>query len=207
MSHPASSASRTSSLVGRWIAAALGCLVLTPAVDATRAVHRNADELARLADRIFVGTCISAEEKHDGSLRFTQYLFAVEEHLKDGGRPTRPLVTVRQLAAPPGGVVVGLPSYRPGARYLLMLHADSEIGLTSPVGFAQGAFLLYPSADGERAVNPLGNLGLFHRMSPDEPRYRGLSVAERALLGKSRGPVDAGRLIALTRRLVQGPGR
>jgi hypothetical protein len=196
----------------RKLAAALVCFALIPvaAARSTRVFHRNLEELTQLADRAFVGTCASVEEKRRGDLYFTEYRFAVEERIKGLG-PARgaqsSIVTVRQLSAPPGGAVVGLPRYRQGARYLLMIHADSDIGLTSPVGFAQGVFLVYQDGAGDQAVNPVGNLGLFHRMSPEARRWETLAPAERALLRAPRGPVDAGRLIALVRRLARGVDR
>ncbi|HVS64552.1 MAG TPA: hypothetical protein VMT85_13740, partial [Thermoanaerobaculia bacterium] len=56
-----------------------GSLLVAAPAGATRIVHRNAEELARLADRIFVGTCLSAQERRRGDLFFTEYVFEVEE--------------------------------------------------------------------------------------------------------------------------------
>jgi hypothetical protein len=186
-----------------------GILLPAPA-DATRIRHRNVEELARAADRIFVGTCLSAEEKRRGNLYFTEYVFSVDELVKwperpGSGRPPR--LAFRQLSAPPGGQVVGLPRYAPGVRYLLMLHADSSEGLTSPAGFAQGAFRVFEERGERWAVNSLGNLGLFHRMAPPADLSPSASRLWSAASASPPGPIGMRRLVDLLRTLSPDPGR
>ena len=71
-----------------WFLATSFLVMGISSVFATKMLHRNVEELATLADRVFVGVCISAEEKQTdfpsvGSTgTYTEYTFQVEESIK-----------------------------------------------------------------------------------------------------------------------------
>lgn len=109
-------------------------------------------QLTASAARVFRGQCtgvqVGSVEVAGGRLPATTYTFRVREHLKGRRRAT---VTFRQLGAPDGGPrdlgrLADLPTYVPGAEYVLFLLPASRVGLTSPAGAAEGALLV---RDGE----------------------------------------------------------
>jgi hypothetical protein len=100
------------------------------------------------SERIVRAECLSATPVviQVGSSRIaaTDYHFRVDEYLKGSGAEQ---LVFRQVGTPDGGVcdlgqLAGLPVYRVGEQYLLLLLEESRIGLTSPAGRGNGAFLL-----------------------------------------------------------------
>jgi hypothetical protein len=96
-------------------------------------------------------------------------------------------------------VLVGLKSgegtktYRVGQRIMVFLPAPSRYGLSSPVGLAQGRFLIARNPDGEDTiVNEMNNAGLFEDMD---------TTAYGAAMQLSRGPVRD------SKKAGQGPVR
>jgi hypothetical protein len=158
---------------------ALCTLALPPAGDAHHLVRRvNLAEMTMLAERVFVGRCLSVEEREEeiagGILPVTHYTFEVERAIK--GRFKRQ-VTIRYLghaspvkgegrtmhgrAVSPNTFPHGMSPYRVGDRLMLFLNADSVRG-TTPVGLYQGAFFITRMPSGqELAQNSINNLGLF----------------------------------------------
>jgi hypothetical protein len=181
-------------------------VMMAPPAHATRMVHRNADELVRLADRIFVGRCVSSERVAvESGLDFQQYEFAVEDGIV--GPNTGALVRFRQLAPPEGGIAVGMPSYQVGERYLLFLVADGPLGLTSPVGLGQGAFRLFETDRGPLLANVFGNESLFRGMGLDiRPGGRIGLTAVASDAGRARGALRAQELLPLVRDLAARRG-
>ena len=174
---------------------------------ATKMLHRNAEELASLAHRVFVGECVSVEEKevtfsNGASLTYTEYTFQVERSIKG---PVGGTVVLRQLGRARGlGSIIGMPFYENGKKYLLCLREDSEYGLASPIGLGQGAFQLYKDDKGtEQAINALGNQGLFHRMDAKSFKYSTLSIAEKSLIAATKGPVDFNNFVSLMQKLAR----
>ena len=177
-------------------------LLLTNHSFATKMLHRNAEELASLANRVFVGVCKSVEQRQNGSLYYTEYTFEVQDGIK--GVNTGTVLVFRQFATPPGaGRIAGFPSYQSGGKYLLFLRADSELGLTSPIGLTQGAFQIFRSNDGsEKAINGLDNKGLFRGMDKSSG-YSSLSVSERSLMEATSGSVNLNSLVGLVRKMAR----
>ena len=169
---------------------------------ATKMLHRNAEELASLANRVFIGVCVSAEEKQDGDLYYTEYTFEVLEGIK--GINSGAILVFRQFVTPPGaGKIAGFPSYENGEKYMLFLREDSKLGLTSPIGLGQGAFRIFTTQDGkEKAINFFGNKGLFHRMgSKPSAKYSTLSAKEKSLMAITSGPVELNRFVNLIKKM------
>ena len=175
---------------------------------ATKMLQRNAEELADLADRIFVGVCISAEEKQmdfpsvGSTGTYTEYTFQVEESIKG---VTGGTVVLRQLGRARGiGSIVGMPAYDVGKTYLMFLRADSEYGLASPIGLGQGAFEVTTKDSGsQQAINAFGNLGLFHRMDSQSAKYSTLEAKEKSLMRTKKGPVDFKNFKGLLKKMAK----
>jgi hypothetical protein len=175
---------------------------------ATKLLHRNVAELATLADRIFVGVCLSVETKtlsiEGQSLQITEYTFEVSQGIKG---VTGSTLVFRQFGPTEGsGSVVGMPSYRLGKTYMLFLRADSKYGLTSPIGFGQGAFLVIAGNNGTtQAINTFGNRGLFQRVQTGAPiaKITTLNKAQQGMLQKKAGPLDLEDFIVLVKKLVE----
>jgi len=186
------------------------CFVVTgmTSLYATKMLHRNAEELASLAHRVFVGMCVSVEEKemtfpeNGASLIYTEYTFQVEQSIKG---PVGGTVVLRQLGRARGlGSIIGMPFYESGKKYLLCLREDSEYGLASPIGLGQGAFQIYKDDKGtEQAINAFGNQGLFHRMDAKSFKFSTLSIAEKSLMAATKGPVDFNNYVNLMRKLAK----
>lgn len=175
---------------------------------ATKLVHRNVAELATLADRIFVGVCASIEAKNISiaghSLLITEYTFTVSRTMKGISGST---VVFRQFGPAQGtGSIVGMPTYEQGKQYLLFLGKDSEFGLTSPIGFGQGAFLVFHDDSGApRAINAFGNRGLFHRMDEKQPvlAKASLNRTEQKMLQKTSGALALDNLLSFVGKLLK----
>ena len=184
--------------------AAMTLLVSGSSSLATTLLHRNVDELATMADRIFVGVCIAVEEKQFGPLHYSEYTFAVLDGIK--GVESGVTVVFRQLAAAsPSGGIVGLPSYQANTKYMLFLQGDSQLGLTSPIGLGQGAFVLTSKDGSDRALNWFGNRGLFHRMDSGSAQYQMLDAKEKDLMATKAGAVNAPRFVSMVRKLAASP--
>ena len=170
--------------------------------NATKMLHRNAEELVSLSERIFVGICVSVEEQQldfsNGSpLTYTEYTFEVLQSIKGTGSET---VVLRQVGLAKGpGSIIGMPVYDIDKKYLLFLRGDSEYGLASPIGLGQGAFKILKPKDGpELAINAFNNRGLFHRMNSQTlSKTAALPPEEKTILSQTHGPVDLENFISL----------
>ncbi len=154
----------------------------------------NLSQMVRYADRVFYGKCVSVESKLDPDSGFTiqEYRFRVIEGLK--GVAEGEEVVVRQLLSMGSGgpAISGLPSYQKGQDLLLFLHADSRLGLTSPVGMQQGTFRPLKLENGEIGfVNPLKNRNLVYDLESRSPAAQSLSSDELSRL-ESGEPVPLG---------------
>lgn len=180
-------------------------LFTTPAL-ATKLVHRNLAELSTLADRIFIGVCLSVETKaitlEGQALLVMEYTFDISQAIKGVAENT---LVFRQFGPASGvGSVIGMPSYQQGKNYMLFLGKDSEYGLTSPIGFGQGAFLVFTNTNGTtQALNTFGNRGLFRRMNEVVPlaKRSSMSLAEQKMMEKTAGPLEVGNLVSLVNKL------
>ncbi len=122
----------------------------------------NLEQMVDAADRIFVGKVIDTMEDYiqaaGGELPVTVYTFEVDEVLRGDIGNT---LTIQQFGHRSDVFGRGMPHYKVGSTVVLFLHADSQYGLTSPVGLGQGDFLV--KMDGARKVsvsNSRGNQGL-----------------------------------------------
>lgn len=139
----------------------------------------NLEQIVGGADRIFVGKVIGVSEDYiyaaGGNLPVTIYTFEVDEVLKGSIGKTLTIKQVGHHSDPASLFGQSVPEYREGTVVMLFLHADSQYGLTSPVGLGQGAFLV--KMDGPIKVsvrNSWGNRGLLEGSA----RIDGLLQAE-----------------------------
>ncbi len=153
--------------------------VLQPhSTEATSVRWANLRDLVEQADRIFVGRCLSVESKVTNNIPFTTYTFQVVEQIKGVSTDT---VTIRQFGLTKpipignglarGPILQGMPQYKEGYQYLLFLVKESPIGLSSPAGLFQGAFL----SKGKGFVNSINNQNLSRGLSASWLRGKGLS--------------------------------
>lgn len=176
----------------------------------------NVEQLTNLAEKIFVGTCVSIEPQTDAEgRRIIEVTYAVSETLK-GSSESR--VSFRQLAPPENGgedVVrngiryhtsdVDLPSYSVGQENMIFLSEDGVLGLTAPIGITQGKFEIRQSVTGEkRIINSMGNEGLFRKTSKS-PKIKALTLdkKEKSLLNVTSGDVDLEDFKSLVKKIVQ----
>jgi len=105
-----------------------------------------------------------------------EYVFAVQGGIK--GVQTGETVVFRQVGTGLQGTL-DIPHYQKGQELLLFLHGDSRLGLTSPVGLAQGVFQLKKTAEGEIGVlNALENTNLKYQLSGAVAQESGMSAVE-----------------------------
>lgn len=157
----------------------------------------NVEEMVQLADRVFYGRCTSVVSEIDQRSGFPveRYTFEVLEGLK--GVEGITTLEVRQV----GGTmkIAGLPRYQKGQRLVLFLHGDSAIGLTSPVGMAQGVFAPIRLEDGrEGLLNGFRNRNLASDVTVQRAAAAGLSQADLETL-QSGTPIP----LASLKRMVQ----
>ncbi len=161
----------------------------------------NLLEMVEGADRVFRGHCLGVTTT-ENVLGFpvAEYTFRVVEGIK--GTKAGQTVVFRQVKPAERRVgrpglpgIVGMPKFQKGQDLVLFLHADSEVGLTSPVGLAQGIFRLAENEKGELEVlNSLANRNLGLNLSRAQALDSGLSDQETERL-KQPGPVPL-RLLA-----------
>ena len=99
-------------------------------------VPLNLEELAHESDRIFTGICTDIEEIENDSesgLSVVKYTFTITESIK--GLDNKQEIIFKQWNKTAPDL-----AYEIGAKYILFLYPDSELGLTTPVGFLQGQF-------------------------------------------------------------------
>lgn len=118
------------------------------------------EEITKEADRIFSGKCKEVKEiKYDeqSKLPIVQYTFTIDKNIK--GLKDKKEITFKQWKA-----ISNENGYKKGKKYILFLHGDSNIGLTSPVGLEQGLFEVYKEKTiigfEELVINKLRNKGL-----------------------------------------------
>lgn len=101
-------------------------------------VPLNLEEITNSANRVFTGVCTKIEEIEKdpvSKLNVVKYTFRITENIK--GTENKNKITFKQWK--PTAKEAG---YETGKKYVLFLYPDSNIGLTSPVGFLQGKFLV-----------------------------------------------------------------
>lgn len=178
--------------------------MMTGAGIATSVRMLNLVEMVQLSDRIFWGVCLDAQQKTDSATGLTlmEYTFRVERGLK--GVKNGDQVVFRQFQAAQGRSmgIPGLPRYSKGNEWLIFLHGDSRIGLTSPVGMEQGLFRLEKMQGGELGViNSLGNSNLAYQLQSEQIQASGLARTDLDLLSKARKPMSLEDFAALVDKI------
>lgn len=190
---------RTLVLSVGWITAIL--LLWFSRLGAASVEQINLFEMVRAADRIFWGRCLQAEPGREAStgLPVTAYTFEVLRGIK-GARAAQS-IRFQQLTGGPAGAVRGLPVFSPGQEILLFLYPDSRLGLTSPVGLAQGIFQVGKGGRrGSTVLNRVGNANLLYRARSGQIRGSTLSSEERAAL-RPGAPISLDRFESVVRRI------
>lgn len=195
------------------LASLLLVLLMASAAQATRVRVMNLAELVEYAQRIFVGRCVAEEAAAAGHIPYTRYTFEVLDAVKGvgGGRVTVGQFGVTRPRPLPGGKlqvirVSGMPHYRPGDKVLLFLGRESAIGLTSPVGLQQGAFLVLGEGRRQKLVNAVDNRNLAHRLDPRWLMQRGVGAEAAAAMSRfSGGAMDYEDFLQLLKTLVRQP--
>ncbi|MFQ5843850.1 MAG: hypothetical protein ACE5JG_02565 [Planctomycetota bacterium] len=177
-------------------------LASTPA-RASRIRPLNLEQMTRRADRIFSGRCVGVQVERDAVLGrdVTLVTFAVRRRVKGdlGGLVRIKLLGVQVMGRDAPGGVAGLPRFSRGEEVVVFLYGDSRRGLTSPVGFGQGKFVLLEDKQGRRlAVNSSGNRHLLAGLSPEAER----ALGERAAMWRGRGAIPAGVLLDMAESLA-----
>lgn len=100
------------------------------------------------------------------------------------------------------GTTIG---YKPGQEVLLIMTGTSDAGLASPVGMAQGRFLISTDAQGNRvAVNGAGNMGLFLKIDTTHPKLgaRLRPQTQQIVAANAGGPIALDQLKEIIRAEV-----
>lgn len=181
----------------------------------TTVKHYNLNGLVSKAERIFTGQCISAGEGEikfpKGSIWYAEYIFRISEDIKG---TTGETITFRQYGLINPRKIdentvmfnrpVGMPTYEVNQEYMLFLIGDSELGLTSPTGLFQGAFLIYHDELNRRvAVNGSQNRGLFRKDAAIELKQFDLTQSEKALVGKSKGAFVLDDFVSVVKKFAE----
>ena len=163
----------------------------------------NLEQMVSLADRIFVGKCVSVTDKSQGGKTFQEVTFDIEKKIKgdfSGGQVTfRQIGSSNFLKEEPDSDQKGirthnafegeLPEYRVGEEAVVFLSGESRMGLTAPIGLYQGYFKTMAGKSGEKQVmNRHRNRGLFFGWKKS-PTFKALSLSskEKLLLRSKSG--------------------
>ncbi|GAB4235175.1 MAG: hypothetical protein Kow00109_08420 [Acidobacteriota bacterium] len=184
----------------RWIVALLGALLLaTSGLGAISVRPINLEETVRLSGRAFFGRCVEVRDlpREEGGLAVRLYRFLVLEPILNTSAGE--IVEFRQVrGGKVAGGIFGMPEYRKGQELLLFLYAESRVGMTSPVGVAQGMFRPVRQADGATAfVNGVGNRNLALNL---EAEAVGLAGDEAQALREAR-PLRLEELRSMVERI------
>ncbi|MBI4196190.1 MAG: hypothetical protein HY539_00045 [Deltaproteobacteria bacterium] len=188
--------------------------ILPSLVEGFLVLRLNLEQLTVLADRVFVGRCLSVEKGKDKNGHPVQYVsFKVSENLKGENGETVTFKQVRMETLPLNAyesattAFSGLPQYQVGEEVVIFLSGESELGLTAPVGLAQGKFDIKEDQQGKRiVVNGLQNQGLLLGLRKS-PRFKvmSLSTGEKALLdgNPNKAEISYDDFLSLVKKLSQ----
>jgi hypothetical protein len=154
------------------VLSALLCLPI-PLFASAIVKQMDLSEVCARAAMIFRGTIVDVTEGKvaagGGELPTVTYRIKVTEAFKgdfttkDGVSYAEVTMLVRLKSAPRDGVqhfsaLPTLPSYEIGSDHVLMVTAPSAIGLSAPVGLAQGSYSISTRNKTEMAQNALGKM-------------------------------------------------
>ena len=169
-----------------------------PASHTASLQHLKLDQMVDRAGRIFRGRVLDLQpgtiEVGGGKLATVTYRMLVEEAFKGdfpAGENGKVVTEVTMLGSVKASAEKGTtrklsslptpPSLVVGSDYLLILTAESEAGLSAPVGLGQGAFTIFEQDKQAWAKNEFDNAGLF----AGPVRYEVLASEIRAKGGKN----------------------
>jgi hypothetical protein len=163
----------------------LVAFLISPFLPAVTINIMNLPDMVERAERVFHGRCTMVEntEQEVAGIPVTQYTFVVRKAIK--GTQEGETVVFRQLRSEGPRGLADVPSYSVGDELLLFLKKESRVGLTSPVGLAQGAFAVKRFPGGRIAViNSVKNRNLTAGLSLERGTSLGLTPAEYEMLGQ-----------------------
>ena len=170
-------------------ASAATALALLSAMPAQAASVRplTLDNVIDGAAIAFQGRCLESRSEVDAAtgLVVTLTTFEVEDRLKGevGERHV-----IKQLGGQVGNLVRrvdGIPTFKPGERYVVFLYGVSAAGFSSPVGLSQGRFEVRAGEGGLQVAN---GLDFRHMLWPIAPAA--LPGAVREKLAGPKGRVE-----------------
>lgn len=183
----------------RWLFLAVLIFVMEAAsASALTVLQLNLQQMTWLAERVFVGTCISVKAEKDSSGKPVQYVtYEVSDMIK-GTAADR--VTFKQLGATEDQITRGdetivgvfreLPRYRVGEESVVFLSEEGVLGLTAPIGLGQGKFVVQEHEGGKTVINGMGNRGLFGNSK------------FKALTQQKSGEMDYDAFVSLVKQLA-----
>lgn len=145
---------------------------------AAMVIQMGLSDLVGSADKVFRGTVMDVSETSiqagGGSISALKYTLRVDDAFKgDFQKQTAEFMVVGNLKQYHAGKspISGFPLLQIGHDYLLMVAPEGPLGLTAPMGLAQGAFRVYsdPSTRETMAVNGANNAALFKGMGAGLP--------------------------------------
>ncbi len=177
--------------------------ILAGSAEASQIRPLNLDQMSRRADRIFAARCVSVRTEEDPRLGqpVTFVTLTVTRRAKGDahGQVTIKLLGRQDARERDRGEVDGLPRFAPGEELILFLYGDSSRGLTSPVGFGQGKFVIIPDKQGRRlAINAFANRFLLGGLDQHAARRLGASYAR----WKGRPDIPADDLLDMVQTLL-----
>ncbi len=185
-------------------------LFLLPSVaSAFLVLQLDLQQMTELAERVFVGRCISATEGVDRNGRPVVYVsYEVTETLK-GARPVgtpAERITFKQIRMTTTTSVSELPHYEVGEESIVFLSGESDIGLTAPVGLMQGKFRVVTDSAGEKKVlNGHGNRGLLQGLKKNKTvKLMALSKKESRLISSGSTDIPYDDFVSLVKRFTNG---
>ncbi len=172
---------------------------VTP-LDATTVRQFNLAELTVRAQRIYVGTVMSATEGSvalgSAQLPSVTYQLRVEEDLRGESTVTKGVrvAEIRMMGKQQGvrhghlrsvSALPQMPTLTIGDTYMVFATTPSSVGLSTMVGLGQGSFRVWGKGDERMAVNEVNNVGLFRNMVLPAARV----AAARAAAPQAGGPI------------------
>lgn len=171
------------------LAGLLALFATLPApVRASRVRDLSLTEMAAKAGSIFSGRVSLVEAASEHGLPMTRITFEVGEGVK--GSPGESLTLTLLGGERPEGLpyrVAGMPRFRVGEEWVLLVYPPSEAGLTSPVGLFQGAFRVSTGLAGTRTVVIPGS----RRMLMDDLREAGLMPGKNSAVASTQAATRA----------------
>lgn len=180
-------------------------------VGATSIEKLNLSQLVKKSGRIIVGKCIDRHETTlfaaGGEIPITVYTFSVSQSLKGDAGGTLELRQFGSFDTRGRGnallKIVGMPDYKIGEEFVLILTAESKLGLSVPVGLGQGCFRISQNKEtGVREVlNGFNNAGLFDKMAAASFGGQALNANLKNILTQKKGNIQFDSFITILENL------